>query len=171
MRVATLALLLCLLPARPTLAQGTAAPVGAEVRIELMDGTRAKGRLVSLNNAEVVLRRHPQAPEITHRLAGVRRVETVHHNRRNFALAGLGIGVAVALLGNWCGTGAYGSSNEPECFTAMPALVTAGGALSGAAIGQALDSKRRKILFIGPARSASRSPSSRSVVLGAGIRW
>jgi hypothetical protein len=171
MRAVSLALGVFLVFARPALAQGAPPPVGAEVSVHLLDGTRAKGRLISLSDAEVVLRRYPQAPDIRHKLAEVRRVETVHHNRRNLALAGLGVGFALAMLGDWCGTGAYGSSQEPDCITAKPALVTAGGAAVGALIGHAIDTKRRRVLFIGPARGAPGSPMPRGLVIGAGIRW
>jgi hypothetical protein len=171
MRAVSLAIVVFLVLARPAFAQEGSLPVGAEVSVQLLDGTRAKGRLVSLDSSEVVLRRYEQAPDIRHRLADVRHVETVHHNRRNLALVGLGLGLAAALLGDWCGTGAYGSLGEPDCFTAMPALVTAGGAATGALIGHAMDTKRRRILFIAPRRPSSRSPTPRGLVVGASIRW
>jgi hypothetical protein len=172
MRTVSLAIVAVAALAQPALAQDASPPLGAEVSVQLLDGTRAKGRLVSLSSSEVVLRRYEQAPEIRHKLTDVRRVETVHHNRRNLALAGLGIGMAVALLGDWCGTGAaYGSGTEPSCFTAMPALVTAGGAATGALIGHAMDTKRRRILFIAPGGQSSRAPAPRGLVVGASIRW
>ena len=171
MRSVSLAIVTLVALAQPALAQDAPPPIGAEISVQLLDGTRAKGRLVSLSSSEVVLRRYEQAPEIRHKLTVVRRVETVHHNRRNLALVGLGIGMAAALLGDWCGTGAYGSSGEPDCFTAMPALVTAAGAATGALIGHAMDTKRRRILFIAPGRLPSRAPVPRGLVIGASIRW
>jgi hypothetical protein len=171
MRAVSLAIVVFIVFAQPALAQDVPPPVGAEISVQLLDGTQAKGRLVSLSSSEVVLRRYEQAPEIRHKLTDVRRVETVHHNRRNLALVGLGIGMAAALLGDWCGTGAYGSSGEPDCFTAMPALVTAGGAATGALIGHAMDTKRRRVLFVGPARGVPGSPMPRGLVIGTSIRW
>ena len=172
MRTVSLAIVAVVALAQPALAQDAPLPVGAEISVQLLDGTRAKGRLVSLSTSEVVLRRYEQAPEIRHKLRDVRRVETVHHNRRNLALVGLGIGMAVALIGDWCGTAAaYGSGTEPACFTAMPALVTAGGAATGALIGHAMDTKRRRILFVGPARGVPGSPMPRGLVIGTSIRW
>ncbi len=171
MRTSALSLVLFLMAAPSALAQEQSPPIGAEVSVKLVDGTRAKGRLVSLDMTDVVLRRYPQAPEIKHKLADVLRVETIHHNRRNLTLAGLGIGAVVALLGDWCGGSRGNSSPEPDCISAMPALVTAGGAATGALIGHAIDNRRRRVLFVGPARGIARATRPRGIVVGGAIRW
>ena len=165
------ALMACAFPG-PLWAQAIPPPIGTEVSVLLGDGARSKGRLVALSSSEVVLRRYPQAPEIRHRLTDVRRVETVHHNRRNLALAGLGVGVVAAMLGDWCGGGADNPTSEPDCVSPMPALVAAGGAAAGALIGHALDSRQRRILFVAPAGTSSRAPlTRRGFVIGATLRW
>ena len=172
MRIASWSVLVLLALFRPAVAQ-TAAPVnGPEVSVELTDGSKVKGRLILISPTEVSLRRYPQGPPITHKLTEVRRVGTVHHNRRNFAIAGLGVGLALALIPDWCGTGGtYGSSREPACFTAMPALTLAGSALTGALIGHAIDTRKTRTLFVGPTRLPGGSGGRPGFSLGATFRW
>jgi hypothetical protein len=67
-----------------------AAPTGREVRVVDSSGVRRAGRLVSLDDREVVLRLGGQ--DVAFPLATVRRIERVPHHLRNFALLGAAAG-------------------------------------------------------------------------------
>ena len=141
----------------------------------LKDGTRRGGRLLLLTDTEVVLRPIPNARESRYKLSDVRTIETVHRYRRNLTLLGLAAGFVISLAGDWCGTGtAYGASNEPGCITAVPILITAGGAGVGALIGTELDKRRHVVLFTGPPVDNLRpylTISNKQTVVGLRIPW
>jgi hypothetical protein len=154
----------------PVSAQNQPTPAGrsTEIRITSIDGGRRTGRLVSLDATELVFQPGRTRLETRHKLSEVKLVETIHHNTRNFAIAGAAVGFGLAMAGDWCGNGqSYGSSNEPFCFTAMPALIIAAGTALGAAIGHSIDLRKRQILFVGPLGTDYRNAS----VSGSTGRW
>ena len=152
-----------------------AASDSREVRVVLKDGTRRGGRLLLLTDTEVVLRPIPNARESRYKLSDVRTIETVYHHRRHLMLLGLAAGFVIALAEDWCGTGtAYGASTEPGCITAVPMLITAGGAGVGALIGAELEKRRSVVLFTAPPENNLRpylTVSNKQTVAGLRISW
>ncbi len=125
-------------------------PVGTTVRVFLTDGTRRTGTLISLTPDEVHIHEHLL------KLQDVRRIETVPHAARNFALAGALTGVVVAYATRTCrGSNDQGraSAGLPECNYVRPALFSGLGAVAGGIIGAAVDSSGTRVLFSAPARA------------------
>jgi hypothetical protein len=140
-----------LLAASPLFAQTSPkAAVPPEVRVTLSRGSYT-GMLVSLTATEVVFRQKNSANDIRYPLSVVRRIETVHHNARNMAIVGGGVGFLIALASDLCGSGrpyaAAGATGEPDCITAKPLLIPAALAGLGAFIGNGIDNERKRVLY------------------------
>ena len=70
--------------------------VGRKVRVVATDGSRATGRVVSLSDTEVVIRRDGNEQRLA--LSKVERVERVRHHARNLAVWGALAGAVVGGL-------------------------------------------------------------------------
>lgn len=161
------------LRAWPLWAQGaTQTATATEVRVTRSQGITT-GTLVSLTGTEVVFRQKNRTEDTRYPLAVVERIETVHRNARNLAIAGGAVGLLVALSSDLCGSGrpygAAGATGEPDCITAKPLLITGGMAALGFAIGRAVDNERRRVLYPAPALPAVRV-APHAGRRGAGVR-
>jgi hypothetical protein len=143
--------------------------VGKEVRVIATDGSRATGRLVSLSDMDIVIRRDGNEQRLA--LSKVERVERVRHHARNLAVWG-------ALAGTVAG-GLVGAANTKDMseIGAGAAFFGGIGAGAGAGIGALINAATRdgNILYQTDrtSRSVSVSPIASSGGPGVALtmRW
>ena len=129
-------------------------------------GERRSGRLVSLSSSELVIRRGKNQDVIS--LRDVRRIETVPHHARRWALIGLagGAGWALAVCAaddNFCG--------DDASFPVLATIVGGIGGGIGAGVGAMMNAVDRRILFVnGSEPVATVMPILGGGKAGAGVR-
>ena len=151
------AMVVCLCAVHPIggFAQSVRAPAeeverwfGHEVRVATAGGATT-GILRDLSASEVVIERHRQPVRLP--IEEVLAVRSSYHYRRNFAIAGLGLGFIMGSTGSVVCSG--------ECEQMFDALVTAGlGSIFGYLVGKWVEPAPTTLYQTGPAPTVSLRP-------------